>query len=318
MSERIILKQDDVTITYDTKIVLCKNGYIELKKYDNKISKIKQGFECVDDNSINSFLSRTKIGLSDETSIEKECKENKTIQTKNLTRTRDNIIQYACENEELFHSFITLTLSDNQEKELHTDIDINDISQANKLFNNWRTQISRKYDNFSYICVPEYQKRGAIHYHLITSLKCGTDIPKQETIKTYNTEKKKYYELEYYNIPYWNYGFSTAYDIEKTDDNFNIALYIVKYLYKDIDDRLYGHQKLMKSNDLIKPKKIFTNNDMYVHCIEYIKEKGYDINEYSFIPTDKYQIAFKKTDTSILQNDYIKINDDLSNEYIER
>ena len=312
MNKNIIANYNDASITYDTKIVICDNGYIELKKYDKSFTKIKQGYE---------EIKKEYLPITSKTIDEIENKKSKKfdeILTRNLTRTRDNIIQYACENEKLFHSFITLTLSDNKEHKLSTDIDINDISQANKLFNIWRTQIKRKFPHFSYICVPEYQKRGAIHYHLITSLKCGVDIPKLDTKYTFNEEKKKYFELEYYNIPYWNYGFSTAYDLNKTDDNFNVALYITKYLYKDIDNRLYGHQKLMKSDNLKKPKKIYCNSALYESCISYLKEKDYDINQFAFKPIEKYQVAFDKSDLIVLQDDYNLIKDNLANEYSER
>ena len=301
------VNRSEASVSYDSKIVLCSNGLIELKKYKKSISRLKPGFEESKDSSFVPSFQKCK----------KDSSYN-VILSRNLARSRNLIIHYASENEHLFHSFITLTFNDNQKFEFNTDIDINDISQANKIFNVWRTQIKRKFKDFSYICVPEYQKRGAIHYHLLTSLKCGSDIPKLQIKRTFNTEKKRYFDLEYYNIPFWIYGYSSAFDIHNTDDNFNIALYITKYLFKDIDNRLYGHQKVMKSNNLKKPLTIFTNNKTYDDAMSYIKEKGYDINSYSFVPTEKYQIAFDKSDTRVLQDDYMLLSDTFANEYQER
>lgn len=304
MKTNIIQTQKNACIVYDTKLVLCKNGYFELKKYDKKLMKVKKGYEQI--NKEYNIKIKKKIESS-----------NNEISTRNLTRTRDKIIKYACENESLFHSFITLTLSDKKENKLSTDIDINDISQANKLFNIWTTQMRRKYKDFVYLCVPEYQKRGAIHYHLLSSLKCDIDIPKLPIIKTYNKEKNKYYELEYYNIKYWNYGFSTAFNIDMTDNNFNVALYITKYLYKDIDNRLYGHQKCMVSKTLQEPKTIYLNSMNYQFCLDYIKEKGYNIDTYEFTPNHMYQVPFTKSTTTISQLDYNIMNMTLDSSYRE-
>lgn len=290
MNNLLKVSKNNAFIEYNTKILLCSNGYVELKKYTRSLERKKEGFEP--ENQQKFKCTRAKKNTSG------------TISSYNLSRTRNTLIGYACENEDVFTSFITLTLSDNTSHKLSTEININDIGQANKLFNIWRTQISRIYPNFAYICVPEYQKRGAIHYHLLTNLRCGIEIPKLKTKKTYNTEKQKYYELKYYNIPYWNYGFSTAYDINTTDDNFNIALYITKYLYKDIDNRLFGHRKIMKSNNLKKPTEVLCNSPTYEKAIEYIKEKGYLINQYEFQPTEEYQIPFIKSITKLSQLDY--------------
>lgn len=291
MNSLLHVNEKDATINYNTKIIMCSNGYLEIKKYNKLLTRAKDGFE-----------QETKRLFVNNTMTKKNT--SGTISNYNLSRTRNTLIGYACENEDVFTSFITLTLSDNTSHKLSTEIDINDIGQANKLFNIWRTQIKRIYPNFAYICVPEYQKRGAIHYHLLTNLRCGIEIPKLKLKKTYNTEKQKYYELEYYNIPYWNYGFSMAYDINTTDDNFNIALYITKYLYKDIDNRLFGHQKIMKSNNLRKPTEVFCNSSTYEQAIKFIKEKGYLIKQYEFQPTEQYQIPFKKSSTKLSQLDY--------------
>ena len=299
MQNLLHISENKAFIEYNTKILLCNNGYTEIKKYKRSLERKKEGFEP--EKQQNFKCTRAKkntFGI---------------IEKRSLARTRNNLIALASENEDIFQSFITLTFSNNENCEKRTEIDINDIGQANKLFNVWRTRIQRKYPNFSYICVPEYQKRGAVHYHLLTSLQCGVEIPAQEPIITYNTEKKRYYSLEYYNIPFWNYGYSTAFDIKKTDDNFNLALYIIKYLYKDIDNRLFGRQKILRSKDLRKPKEVFCNSPTYEKAIEYIKEKGYKISEYNFNPTDAYQIPFKKYSTKLSQLDYNILCNDITN-----
>lgn len=299
MQNLLRVSENKVFTKYNTKILLCSNGYVELKKYKSNLERKKDGYE-ERKNQPKFKYTRAKKNTSG------------TISKSNLSKTRNNLIALACENEYIFTSFITLTLSNNKNCKKRTEIDINDIGQANKLFNIWRTQIQRKYPNFVYICVPEYQKRGAVHYHLLSNLRCGIEIPSREPLRTYNTEKKRYYDLEYYNIPFWNYGYSTAFNIKNTDDNFNLALYITKYLYKDIDNRLFGRQKVLRSKDLRKPKEVFCNSPTYKKAIEYIKEKGYLINQYEFQPTEEYQIPFIKSSTKLSQLDYNILFDDIT------
>lgn len=299
MKNLLRVSKNNAFIEYNTKILLCNNGYVELKKYSKILERKKDGYE--QENQQKFKCTRAKKNTSG------------IIESRNLSRTRNTLIAYASENEEKFKSFITLTFSDNKNCEKRTEIDITDIGQANKKFNNWCKQIRRIYPNFAYICVPEFQKRGAVHYHLLTSLRCGVDIPAREPIRTYNTEKKRYYNIEYYDIPYWNYGYSTAFDITNTDDNFNLALYIIKYLYKDIDNRLFGRQKLMKSNNLRKPTEVLCNSPTYEKAIEYIKEKGYLIKQYEFQPTEQYQIPFEKSSTKLSQLDYNILCNDIAN-----
>jgi len=295
MQNLLRVSKNNAFIEYNTKILLCSNGYIELKKYNRTLERKKDGYEEQENQQENQQKFKCTRAKKNTSGI---------ISKSNLSKTRNNLIALACENEDVFTSFITLTLSNNENCEKRTEIDINNIGQANRLFNIWVTQIRRKYPNFVYICVPEYQKRGAVHYHLLSNLRCGVEIPAREPIQTYNTQKKRYYNLEYYDIPFWNYGYSTAFDIKKTDDNFNLALYITKYLYKDIDNRLFGRQKVLRSKDLRKPKEVFCNSPTYEQAINYIKEKGYSINQYEFQPTEEYQIPFTKSSTKISQYDY--------------
>lgn len=299
MNNLLHVTRNKALIKYNTKIIMCSNGYVEIKKYNKTLERKKDGYE-------QENQPKFKINKSNKNT-------SGVIESRNLSRTRNTLIAYASENEEKFKSFITLTLSDNENCEKSTEIDITDIGQANKLFSIWRTQIQRKCPDFSYICVPEFQNRGAVHYHLLTNLRCGIEIPAQKPLQTYNTEKKRYYNIEYYNIPYWNYGYSTAFDITNTDDNFNLALYIIKYLYKDIDNRLFGRQKLMKSNNLRKPTEVLCNSPTYEKAIEYIKEKGYLIKQREFHPTEDYQIPFTKFSTKLSQLDYNILCNDIAN-----
>lgn len=291
---RVLYTEDEATVIYNATIIACKNGYIKGRKYKSAFQKVKDGYEC------NSKDIRI-IG-------KKEEKENSemVISATNLNRCKNTLIEYASENADMFHSFITLTFEEN----------ITDINEANKKFHSYITMVKRVKNDFVYLGVPEFQKRGAVHYHLLTNLVCDIDIPKRELKRLYNEQEKKYTELEYYDLPYWNNGYSSAFNLDMTDEKFNVALYITKYLYKDIDNRLWGHKKILKSNDLRKPSKYFIeDNETYKKAMEYIKEKGYQMAVYDFRPQEPYQVPFTQMTAFISQSDCNTIKDILKNEY---
>lgn len=284
---------------YNTKIKLYSNGEIKIKKYSTSLERLKEGYE----------LEKRTFKISKNNSRRRESGK---MLIRNLARTRNTLMDYAIENKNIFHSFITLTLSDDKNRAKSTEIDINDIKEANKLFNIFITQLRRKYPNLAYMGVPEFQKRGAVHYHLLTNLRCGIEIPAREPKRTYNKAKNKWYEFIYYDIPYWNYGYSTAMDLDDTDENFNVALYIAKYLYKDIDNRLFDRKKILKSNNLNKPKEVLCNSPTFLQAFSYLIKKGYEIEEYKFRPTLQFQIPYNAYSTKISQYDYNILCNDIT------
>ena len=256
-----IVVNDNIYNAYDVKFRMFSNGNIEIKKYLKPIKGINDKLNVIEDDNITNI----RVGKQSLENVSNE------IRIDSLTRSRDLIMCYACENEEDFHSFITLTF----------DKDINDITDANKIFARWRKQFSKEFlkqygYELKYLGVPEFQKNGRVHYHLLTNCPCDSPLlPKKDTKRLWNPQTKKSTYLKYYDIPYWKFGFSSAFDIEQdTDENFNIALYITKYLYKDFDSRLYGHTRVLKSNNLSKPNEYL----LLQESITYKTELNYILN----------------------------------------
>lgn len=265
---------------YDVSFKIRKNGEVIIKKYDNSIIHRIEGYETAikykdysygGDKLVQEIVKdrdREKLNKCiDQFQTISDIPKEKAIRSDNLNRTRTLLIDYCCENADKFKSFITLTFADK----------ITDIESANMELNKFLTQWRRKLKNqdrqLYYLGVPEFQKNGRVHYHILTSLEHDIDIPKRELLKTFNKDKNKEYEHYYYDIPYWSNGYSTSFDIIKeTDDNFNIALYLMKYLYKDIDNRLFGKNRILKSNNLEKPNiiKLKSESDIYKTAMIYI------------------------------------------------
>lgn len=124
--------------------------------------------------------------------------------------------------------FLTLTYSEN----------FQDIKQSNYNFNKFIKRINYQLDiKLKYSCVIEFQKRGAIHYHLVT-----------------------------YNLPYidskileeiWSHGFIK---VNKVDEVDNVGAYVTKYMTKDNrDPRLEGEKCYFNSRGLKKPVETIIN-----------------------------------------------------------
>lgn len=208
-----------------------KKGIVDcdIVKYENdKIDDIKEKEKFKQEYS--------KIGNEKKEVSSNTSKEEK-INKKELTKSLRLLYQYAECNASEFKTFITLTFKEN----------ISDIEKANKKFNSFITNIrgvlSKNGKELKYLGVPEYQKRGAVHYHIMTNI----DYNDNDIIVPQKDKPK------YMKIQQWKHGYSSVFDISTTDNNFSIAKYLCKYFYKDVDNRLFGHKKIMKSNNLKKP-----------------------------------------------------------------
>jgi len=128
--------------------------------------------------------------------------------------------------------FLTLTYQINQQ----------DIKQSNKDFRLYIKRLNfHLRTKLRYICVPEFQQRGAVHYHVM-----------------------------FFNIPFRQYKFfqdtwghgSTR--IEKARDVKNLAAYMAKYLTKDtIIKTLKNNRILLTSRGLLRPQK-YDNEDAQI------------------------------------------------------
>lgn len=187
--------------------------------------------------------------------------ELKVIQYKNIMRSKFKLQRLVKANEDKFKTFITLTFAEN----------VTDLEYANKKFATWRTKIQSIKKDFLYVCVPEFQKRGAVHYHLLTNLdiKENPDIIIPQTnftekqLETMSEEERAHC----YDVKYWSYGFTRVDDLTTLTDN--VVGYISKYMTKNIDNRLFGRNRYLSSrNGLIFPEEVYLNpnedQDFYI------------------------------------------------------
>ena len=281
----MLCERQEVIRYYDSRLTLYSDGKLVIRDYDSAIQKFPVGIEeyVSDDIYTVSALPIVSTHCS-----KKEYDKYGSCRVDNLSRSRKLVIDLAYENQKIWKSFLTLTFSEN----------IKDIDYANKCFNCWLTSIRQSFVDFAYLCVPEFQKRGAVHYHLLTNLDVGSDL-----LPVQNAKKNMY------DVKFWSYGFTSAFDLKLADDRFNVSLYVCKYLYKDIDDRLFGRKKVMHSRNLQLPKVAITSrSNVYVLSLlaHILDEK--DVVEFIFEPKKKFQIGFKESVVMLNENDLKKID----------
>lgn len=178
-----------------------------------------------------------KVGRASKNTTEQDKALNR---EKNLNRARAEVRRKANANPQL-NKFFTLTFKDN----------VTDLKFANNEFHNFNRRMNyyckkHGYDKFEYIAVPEFQKRGAVHYHLL----CNLPYTKAS-------------ELE----KVWGNGFIK---INKIDNVDNVGAYITKYMTKDYDDeRLVGNRCYFTSQGLKEPT-IITDDEQIDEILESI------------------------------------------------
>ncbi len=261
---------------YNLKMVTC-GDFIQVYLYS--ADKIKSTNDYLDDLNLKKCEKKRKlnevINLEESTDIEDTTnKENfKKVDKKNIIRSKLECQRLAKGNIEEWETFITLTFSDN----------IIDMNYANKKFRYFIDKIKRVYKDFKYLCVPEFQKRGAVHYHLLTNIKIN--------------DKKLMYKQEnnsrYSHVKYWNEGFTSVEEIK--GDIKKIVGYIAKYMTKDIDNRLFNRHRYFYSRNLNIPIVDYININIQ-EDIEYYAKKIQDKeliyqNEY-LNPLDNSQVTF--------------------------
>lgn len=242
---------------YNAKIYKC-GDYSQLYLYES--TKIKK-----DTNLAKTDKEIMKKKIIFETNSNSSNKPKfKEIRSDNVMRSKLQIQRIIKANIDEFKTFITLTFEDNI-----------DINTANKKFNSWRTHTKKIYYNFKYISIPEFQKRGAVHYHLLTNIDYNNDIlVNQEVKEIWNPQNKVWHVFK--TLKYWNNGYSSIKDLTVDKENMNVIGYMSKYVTKDIDNRLYGRKKYFYSKSLNVPEAFFfdtKDKKIYKYIDKLLKNK---------------------------------------------
>ena len=152
--------------------------------------------------------------------ITKEKQTTKDRAEYSLKRAKNEIRRVINSNFDILDKFTTLTFKENK-----TNLDY-----CNYEFNKFIKRLKYRYEKIEYIVVVEFQKRGAVHYHMLSNL----GYIKNKTLQHI-----------------WKNGFVKINRIDRVD---NVGSYVVKYLEKDLNDkRLKGRKCYFKSKGLKEP-----------------------------------------------------------------
>lgn len=185
-------------------------------KYDSVLQSIKR------DESKNNDVSR---------------KDERLDQT--IRDARNQCRRLALMNFDKKSTFLTLTVAKNSD-----DIDFYD-----KKFKAFIRKLRIDYGKFHYLGVREFQKRGAIHYHVLI------DYP---FISGFDENNIRSLEVDFAEN-YWKQGFVDLKDISHVD---NVGAYVVKYMTSELHDkRLLGRKSYLCSQGLNRPEVIKTEFD---------------------------------------------------------
>lgn len=172
------------------------------------------------------------------------------------------------------------------------------LEEAYKALKNFFTQIRASYPRVKYIAVPEWQKRGTIHFH---ALVWGIDpkailheIPYHYRVNANAKKRERYLEfcVHYGFDPksargtrnlqrQWARGFFDI--VGATDNSLKIAGYMAKYLAKGLADaRLSNNRAYSSSHNVKRPRTETSNADFeYYYHLEQNVDK-YNLKEKTY------------------------------------
>lgn len=254
------------------KIIISGN-HVEIAKYQKPYSM---------NLTSNNFINKP---------IRKDNTEQKTVSEHSLSRARQKVrrlINSNCsfykdkKNKKIKPQFASYTFAEN----------LINIKEANLHFTKYIKRLNYQYFRekkavIKYVAVLEFQKRGAVHYHVVFF-----NLPRIDKIK--ERKKRKFGKV-------WGHGFVDIRDITNTK---NVGFYMTKYMAKKFDDkRLIKQKKYFASKKLFKPVEIKDNDESKVIIGNFFKMKLEGLNE-NKVENDWYgEIKYKSFNLNTSQRE---------------
>ena len=210
---------------------------------------IVEAFQYANPVGYSLVASRSKAEYRKRREIDKQ-----EITKSSLSRTRNTLIRLVNANSRMWKKddeiiqpqFLTYTFAEN----------VTDLPVANHIFTNYIKRLNYHNDfRAKYTVVPEFQKRGAVHYHAVFF-----NLPMINANREYRTGEFR--EL-------WGQGFIKKKNITDVP---NVGYYMTKYMTKDAADRrLVGKKKYFSSRGLIKPQ-VITHEHIAGDIMDYLND----------------------------------------------
>ena len=160
---------------------------------------------------------------------------------RSMNRSKNNLMDILKSND--FNFFVTLTFDKNK-------IDRLDDKETRKEFAKFVKDLRKCFSNMIYVAVPEYHKKGGLHFHLLIGNVSAEELGFVDSGKVVKSGRCKGQTI--YNVTKWQSGFSTATKILDTNA---VKYYLSKYLTKGkVDPRFFGKKRFYVSQNINRPQ----------------------------------------------------------------
>lgn len=178
-------------------------------------------------------------------------------------RSRQNLYDICRCND--FEYFVTYTFDGVKIDRLNDKI-------VKRKFTQLQNYLHKTYPNMFYTAVPEYHKKGGLHFHLLVG---GVTMEELGAVPAVSKRGRRIFKKgkQIFNVTKWKYGFST---LSKIDNSEAAKHYICKYISKQhLDDRFFGKRRYYVSRNIRRPEvqKWCTSTE---RCME-----GIDLNVFT-------------------------------------
>lgn len=147
-----------------------------------------------------------------------------------------------------------------------TMVEVVRIELAYRFFTEFVQRFRRLYGKHTrYIAVPEFQERGAVHFHVLwwglPKELIENETPKKQIVEGVVSEKRGDRAIQHV----WGRGFV---DCVSTDGSPKLAFYLAKYMQKTLqDDRLYRQKSYTCSRNVLRKVSFKTKTSAF-HALE--------------------------------------------------
>lgn len=204
-------------------------------------------------------------------------------------RSLDCLFGYALANE--WQYFVTLTFNNDTGQKYNN-------KYVKMCWRNFRTKLQRKFPSIKILLVPEYHKKGGLHFHgffgnvnidnyiqsAINNNQYLYDFDSSTGEKIFKKDNagnlviNKYYGRDLvtqngdkiYNFidGFFNYGYTTIVKIKKGSSSLKLTNYLTKYIGKDTESNVaYNAKSYYHTNNLLFKEKIVANvTDYDIDC----------------------------------------------------
>lgn len=217
--------------------------YLCEKIYPNgdKVLSVKNG---IDVSTLTKIPKQNKF-INSNSQLDNSPKSDNSIKLVNLKRSARRVYSVVrdlclCNT---FTLFLTLTFT--SDKSTIEDRMNDDITR--QAFQDWRKDVKVSFPNMRYIAVPEYHKKGGLHYHLLLGGITLAEL-QAEYLKDVNCMGQI---IPLYKANVWKSGFSSVSEIVCPEA---CHKYVMKYITKaDLDIRFHNKKRYHCSHNLVRP-----------------------------------------------------------------